>query len=139
MGGKHRILTPLLAAAVCVAYAVARGRLEMIIIIVQAVAAMCIASVLMGFVLRRRWQMTLWCMWLATFEGWLLLVTLDFDKGCAYVWNQLACCDLVTMCSLVLLAMSLVLVKPCHELGAWLRNLPAAHLRAADIGAGQLV
>jgi hypothetical protein len=138
MNTKQTVGIAALVAAACAVAAIVRGTVGMAAIVTMVLAAMCVASVLMGFVLRRFWHMTLWCVWLVAAQAWLLHITDCELISWANLRNGLQFCDLGTLCVLTMLASSVALVRPCHELGANLRRLLAAHPHSRGLEAGQL-
>jgi hypothetical protein len=137
MNTGTRTIIALVVATSCAAAVTVRGGREMAVAVTFSTAAMCIASAAIGFVLRRRWHFTLWCMWLVAVQAWVLGFASDMGS-LASAPSELRCSDLMTLCSVVLLAGSLIVVRPCHQFGAGMRKMLAERPRIAHVEVGQL-
>jgi hypothetical protein len=130
-----KTVVAVIAAAACVNVAGAEDRPEMVLLLAKTIVAMGVAVFVAGIVTRARWQAILACVWLVVTAGWLVAA---FDGiGARYVLEEsnLHSCILMTMCSVVFLAASLVVVKPCVQFGARLRCRPSAETISAGVQA----
>jgi hypothetical protein len=112
----------LFVAAAYGAVVVAEGGLRASLMLAAALVAICVACILIGMTLRTRWHVTLAAVWMDIVLAW----GTTFFSGVAlpevlHTYNLKTSFGM-SLAAVALLAVSLVLARPCHTLGAGLRH-----------------